>query len=334
MEKDIESPKQGEVFGRSWAWVWLILPPLIMFVVPTGIVQFMIQPGWSPHDFVPSFAEGTEVLAGHISDRVVYGAMAYVQVAVCMSAMWLLWDQLRVFPKFLRHRAYACMVIEAFLFLGIWLFWRRPEVTLYRLSYLNIKELLLKTAAGADITAGAVTKLSMFATVPQVFGVAVLIVAVGVAGAVTGNLPDTPESDWRQRFADRVRTLQRCLLVASAVLVTSTLTVMLFFQFPAELAADPKIKMVLSDYARGLTVFWGTVYTLTLIATFATAAVILRNTLRRHQQGVGSPEEFREWVAEKVLLSPRGVLGNLAALLAPVLAGLLGTLLKSLAGGG
>ncbi|MEE8302328.1 MAG: hypothetical protein V3S24_07820 [Candidatus Tectomicrobia bacterium] len=334
MEKDIESPDQGEVFGRSWAWFWLILPPLVMFVVPTGIIQFMITPGWSPHDFAASFAEGSDVLAGHISHRMVYAAMAYFHVAVCLCATLFFWDQLRGFPQFLRHRAYAFMISEAVFFLGIWLFWRGPEVALYRLSYLNIKELLLRTEAGADITTGLVTKLSMFATVPQGFGVVAVIVAVGVAGSVAGNLSEARESEWRQRFAVRVHTLQRCFLGLSAVLVTSTLTMMLFFQFPAELAADSNTKMVLSHYARGLTVFWGMVYTLTLIATFAPAAVFLRNTLRRQQQGVGSPEEFREWVAQKVLVSPQRVLGNLAALLAPVLAGLLGTLLKSLAGGG
>ncbi len=245
--------------------LWLIMPPAVMFLLSTAIVQFVIHPGWSSEDLAPAFAEAPGALGRHLSHRLVYASMAFFHIALCLSVMLFFWRQLRDQHQSLRRRAYRFMAVEAFLFLAVWLVWPDPDVTLFKLSYQNVNDLLAQTSVGSDLTVGRVSKLSLLANVPQVFGIFSIVLAVGVVGSLARGIPQNSESEWRAHFATRVRSLQKCFLGLSAVLVTSTLTVSLFFHFPAELAADADTRAALNLYAQGLTIFWGTVYTLTLL---------------------------------------------------------------------
>ena len=129
--------------------------------------------------------------------------------------------------------------------------------------------------------------------------------------------------------------VQVCFFGLSAVLVTSTITATLFFQFPASLArTDSWVATGLSAHAQTLSVFWGTVYTLTLIATFIPVALIVRNLVRRYEQGAESSPEFRSGLVHKALVSPMRLIMNLLAMFAPMLFGAAGSLTKLLPGGG
>lgn len=348
MEKDkdidIDGLDHGVIFRRSWAWAGLVLPPLVMLVIPAEIVAYIIEPEWPLRVFTFSLTEESDVFARHINYRIVYATMILFHVALCLCLILLFWDRLRDFPRFLRHRAYVFMTIEASLFLAILRFYWR-DTTLYKLSYTNIRDLLAKTGVLNDIVPIGVnldkvtTKLSIFVYIPQIFSVAALIVALAVAGSVVGNLREAPESEWRERFIAGVNSLQICFFGLSAALVTSTFTASLFFQFPANLAAADEQMLktavtALSEYAYALTVFWGAVYSLTLVATFAPAAIVLRSEIRRHGQRSESPDEFSQWLAEKALVSPSKWFRNIVVMLAPLLFSAVGSLLKLLPSGG
>ncbi len=331
MEKDIPQSANGNSsVGRIW-WISLVVPPVMLFVLPTIISQFLFQSGGSLPDFVGSFSIGSDVVTRHMGDRLIYIAMVYFHVAVCLSAMIFFWSQLQDASQRAKQHFFTIIVGEISLFLLLKLFWPRPAVVLYKLSFLNIERLLSQSKAAADITTGAISKLSMLANVPQGFGVAATIVAFGVATAQSVNLFKERDAEWQQTFTNHVSRLHRCFMGLSAVLVTSTLTVMLFFQLPSELTTDPITKKALLDYARGLTFFWGTVYTLTLVGAFVPAALILRGMFRRYEHGLATPAELREWLTRQVFVSPRRTIESLIAMLAPIIAGALGTLLKSVA---
>ena len=352
-DKDKKSRDQGVIFGHAWAWVAIVFPPLVMFVLPAAIIGYFVQPDWPLDVFTLSLAQKSEAFARHINHRIVYAAMIFFHVTLCLCLIVLFWDRLRDFPGYLRHRAYVLMFIEASLFLAILAFYWR-STGLYKLSYLNIRELLARTCVLDDVLAACVpncvadgitrcvpdldsvtTKLSMFVYIPQIFSIATLTVALAVAASVIGNLQQLTVQDWQKRFDDGVKSLQFCFYGLSAVLVTSTITATLFFQFPASLAAaDTPAATALSEYARTLTVFWGTVYTLTLIATFAPAALILRSLVRRYERGAESSAEFKRWLTDKALVSPIRLITNFLAMLAPMLFGAAGSLMKFLPGGG
>lgn len=331
MEKNIPQSENGNnSVGRIW-WISLVVPPLMLFVLPTIISQFLFQSGGSLPDFVGSFSEGSDIAIRHMGERLIYIAMVYFHVAVCITAVVIFWSQLRDASQRTRQHIFAIIVCELLFFLLLRIFWPRPGIVLYELSYLNIKGLLNQSKAAADITIGATSKLSVLVNVPQGFGAVATIVAFGVATALSVNLFQEPDAKWQQTFANHVARLHRCFIGLSAVLVTSTLNVMLFFQLPVELSADPKTKNALLDYARGLTFFWGRVYTLTLVAVFVPAVLILRSTLHRYEHGLATPAEFREWLTRQVFVSPRRTVESLIAMMAPIIAGVLGTFLKSIA---
>ena len=81
--------------------------------------------------------------------------------------------------------------------------------------------------------------------------------------------------------------------VVSLVLVTSTISIMLFLQLPLALAADEETKLAVTGHAQGMTVFWGTVFTLTLVMMFAPSAFLLLKTARQYEKRSEKPEEVR-----------------------------------------
>jgi hypothetical protein len=352
-DKVIKSGNRGVIFGASWAWVAIVLPPFVMLVLPAEIISYFVHPAWPLDVFTITVTQESEAFARHLNHRIVYAAMIFFHVTLCLCLIVLFWDRLRDFAGSLRRRAYVLMLIEASLFLAILRFyWRSTD--LYTLSYINIRELLAKTCVLDDVLAPCVpdcvvdgvtrcvpdldsvpTKLSMFVYIPQIFSIAALTVALAVAASVIGNLEQLKAQDWQKRFDDGVKSLQFCFFGLSAVLVTSTIAATLFFQFPASLtAADNPAAAALSEYARTLTVYWGTVYTLTLIATFAPAALILRGLVRRYEQGAESSAEFKRWLTDKALVSPIRLITNFLAMLAPMLFGAAGSLMKFLPGAG
>ena len=79
--------------------------------------------------------------------------------------------------------------------------------------------------------------------------------------------------------------------------------------------------------------FWGAIFTLTLLATFAPSGYVLVRIAQRHEGTVKAPGEFRKWLREQIYISAPKQLRNVAALLAPLVVGPLGNLLEKAAGG-
>jgi len=82
----------------------------------------------------------------------------------------------------------------------------------------------------------------------------------------------------------------------------------------------------------GLSTFWGALFSLTLMATFATPAF----RILRHAYGfeVASKDAagVHAWLHDHVFVSVKRQLANLVSLLAPLLVGPLSSLFSSLAG--
>lgn len=138
MEKNIPQSENGNnSVGRIW-WISLVVPPLMLFVLPTIISQFLFQSGGSLPDFMGSFSEGSDIAIRHMGERLIYIAMVYFHVAVCITAVVIFWSQLRDASQRTRQHIFAIIVCELLFFLLLRIFWPRPGIVLYELSYLNI----------------------------------------------------------------------------------------------------------------------------------------------------------------------------------------------------
>jgi hypothetical protein len=211
----------------------------------------------------------------------------------------------------------------------------------YAVTYLNIRDLLRRAELTHDLTMPFfsfdaisylvdVTRISIAGGLPFLVGVIAVTLAVPVGAAAASFSSSEPE-DWKREFTSRVQWLQESFYALSIVLVTSTVAIMLFFQLPAEIAlADHRDGLL--RYARGLTVFWGATMTMTLFAAFAPAMLELRRRAKQQHGAVASRRDFGEWFAEKVPISTRRQIANLATMLAPLMVGPLGGLLQAVFG--
>jgi hypothetical protein len=122
----------------------------------------------------------------------------------------------------------------------------------------------------------------------------------------------------------------------TAVLVTSTLAASLFFHLPTKLLAEGS-DGPLVPYAGELSIFWGTVFTLTLLATVTPPLLHARHRLAAITEGVvdaDEEDETRKWLSQEGLLESFGQqLRLILALLAPLITGPVANFLQAWQGG-
>lgn len=316
--------------ARSGVEVWLrlVFPAAVPFLV--GVLSVHVL----PVPVVSLAATGTEFLTGDAADVVhtggllTYLSLVLFHLTVCAAAgLYYLW-QMQSLPDRLRRRSMWLAAASLPLFMLVLGVAYVLLPTSAALSFSNVRQLLNLANQHVDETL-----LLMLTFVPIFGGLFAVACAAAKASSVEAELAEPMESKWRDAFAKRVQVLQRGFYVLSAVLVTSTVTVSLFFHLPVELAVDDGVKQAINAYAGGLTVFWGTIFTLTLLATFAPSALALVRIAQRHEGMVKSRAEFRGWLRDQIYISAPKQLRTVAALLAPLIVGPLGNLLEKAAGG-
>lgn len=152
------------------------------------------------------------------------------------------------------------------------------------------------------------------------------------ATIMAGESIPTADEQWRPAFLARIKLLQKSLYLPSLVLVTSTVTIFHFSSLPLDLLTDQSLKTALTNLTIGLTAFWGGMFTATLFATFAPAAMLLLRHTRAHQNGPAMPSDFGLWLYESVFVSIKKQVMNALMMIAPMLVGPLSSLLQKLSG--
>jgi len=87
-----------------------------------------------------------------------------------------------------------------------------------------------------------------------------------------------------------------------------------------------------SKFATGLSTFWGALFSITLVATFAAPALRLLNEAYGRRTVLRDSPEFRLWLHEHVFQSIKRQLGTVLSLMAPLLVGPVSSLLSSFSG--
>lgn len=143
----------------------------------------------------------------------------------------------------------------------------------------------------------------------------------------------TPNDDWQptlETVSTQMHQLRNTLNIGSIALVAGILHMHAWLQWPTALMQDASLKSAVSGTALAITVFWGTSFTLMLMATYGPAATKLsaqaRHTLKQ-EQGKGTIQDPQSWLKNHDLSITLGEqLPQIGIMLAPVLAGPLGSL--------
>lgn len=351
-------------------WGWFAIAPVIPFILGVSILQFCAP--WqiggvsvgtnaviaSQGYYVSADGEPQRELNGellkllnvgaksettvafsHLGDQLTYSAAALLQMMTCAIVIIL---QIRFLLKLsnpVRKAAIRILFLTMLLALAMVNLIDVTKAATFQYSFLTIQQLLrycpgFPAQFAADGDGGILfsqSRLFYTALLPFGFGA----IAVGVMAASSASIAARDNNSgkvWEATFAARLTQLQNLFRMSSVVLVASAIAFMLFVQLPVGLM-DEATAPSIAKFAQGLTVYWGSVMTLTLVAVFFVPVIALHREARIHYSATQTDQTFIEWLNERGHLSVKRHLANLATMLAPVLVGPVGGLVHSMFGG-
>jgi len=284
----------------------------------------------------------------HLGDMLTYYALAGVHVCICLGAAGWFFSRMTRLPAAQRTRAFRFLRTALLILVPLVLFYVifADDSVIVQLGFkatcVALETARLPTAlSGAGCFApGGISTLTLLAWIPTFSGMGAALFAAACADGSVTNLPSRTEPNWQAALDGRIRTLERSVYVLSAVLVSSTITITLFARLPLGLFPDGSaLAGAMSAYVVGLSTFWGGLFTLTLLATFAGPAWQLlrhaegKGAWRTADAGVEAAPDLGAWLQEHVFVTVKRQFGNIVSLLAPLLVGPLSSLLSSLTGG-
>jgi hypothetical protein len=175
------------------------------------------------------------------------------------------------------------------------------------------------------------SRFAFFALVPLLTGITASALTAAVASTAFRPMPKDVE-DPAAELAARAALLQTAFQATAFVLVTSVLTQVAFYRLPLPLIEDETALALMTGFAQSMSLYWGVVFTMTIVAMFGPGTLSLHQHLSAHYRGLAGlsgempdlpkalqPDTLRQRVA--------GVLTALA----PLLIGASGSILETIA---
>lgn len=311
----------------------------------------------------PTYLSGPKETLSLFRALMLYLAVAIGQSTICVALVYTSFAAFRSEGRQARVGAVATFLVLAIL-LGLFFFSERARSgNALQLTYHNTCEVLLDSKVAPHLTPlpiedeeeptnstaapsptdpaeeddkepkncqqGTTSNLAYLVYIPLGLGLVASMAAAAAASRVASPLPGDREH-WQDAFKKRAEDLQLGFYLTTAVLITSTAAMMQFYNLPLEIVGGEELRAGFSAYAEGMTLFWGTIFTLTLLAIYAPTALELRRQLRGQETQEDDPGAFSSWVQKLDFLSVRRRLGNAFAILAPLLVGPVGSILEVL----
>ncbi len=305
---------------------WMILATGIPFVMAVIVLQ-LLGPEAGPDI---GTAPQTE---GYLPGLIAFCTAAVAQFAICIGAVLVFLQVLRGTPVEIQRRGLKIGVpYAAFMLLALALMPKfggaAGDLTFgYFAATFSGSEWLYRV--GPE---GLLSRLHLAYLLPSALGVLAVISAAVALSALVKAMPDAESPDWPAAWQKSHAAARQILYLLTLILVLSTFAASLFFHLPVELfQAEAKEEMV--RFANELSIFWGTIYTLTLVATVTPAVFLLRNKAHKAVKELTDPETAEK---AKALLDSQGLLAGMKqqvelvlALLAPLIAGPLANALQA-----
>lgn len=307
---------------------WMILTTAVPFALALAVLQ-LLGPKAGPEIGVASQT------GGYLPGLIAFCTAALAQFAICIGAIFVFLQVLRGAPLEIRRLGLKIGIpFAAFMLLALALMPKfggaAGELTFayFAATFANSGPEWL-VAAGPG---GALTRLQLAYYLPSALGVLAVVSAAVALSALVKAMPEPDAPEWPAAWQRSHVSARQILYLLTLILVLSTFAASLFFHLPVELFHGDAKKAMLR-FANELSIFWGTVYTLTLVATVTPAVFLLRNRAHKAVRNLTDPEAAKE---AKALLESQGLLAGMKqqvelvlALLAPMIAGPLANALQA-----
>ncbi len=307
--------------------IWVVLPVLPVFlgfcllnVLSNGSMTLLA-------DAIPADNLLTDApQLRFFNAMLVFGAVGLFQVIGCFAVAVFAASRVHQMPATLRTSALTVFAASLVLVALISFAARQPFFDgALTLAYRTTCTALVDAKLGSHLLPGecdenGLSHLAWLGLLPYMAG----ILAAAAASAAVSVAPRIGDLN---AWAD---LLEQAFRATAFVLVASTITMMLFYYLPQALVAtsdDTKTTHALvSDFAQGMTLFWGIVFSLTLLAVFGPAHLLLSRAVAR-EEAAGT--DLKKQMAERSLTQQAT---RVLTTLAPVIVGSSASIIDLLSG--
>jgi len=197
----------------------------------------------------------------------------------------------------------------------------RPLVTIFRFTFDSLQ-------ASKQYSLNELSRISF--TLSIVNFVAIIIVPLGIVTGcciMQGCIPHHKVG--LESLLKKSKYIKELLVGGSAVMVIGILHMQLWLNWPVTFVVDDDVRQQIEAVTLAICQYWGVIYTLTMAALYIPSAFSLSEQARELinlENSTTDKVNSEIWLAEnKMLLSINGQLPQLLAVIAPMLAGTLGS---------
>lgn len=252
-----------------------------------------------------------------------YLAIGLFHIAGCIAVIVVAILRILALPPLARNRGFLVLAVSVLVLIAVNVLAREPLLLgALTLSYRTTCTLLVEAGAADHILppacdAEGLSVLAWLAVVPYLSG----LLAAACASALASTAFHAGDAAAHMAGAQRV---ERAFQATAFVLVTSTLLMVIFYRLPLPLIADPAFLALVTGFGHAMGMFWGVVFTLTLMAIFGPAVLLLPHRLPATPEGAALRDRLFATGARKRL-------AEILLILAPLMIGSAGSVLDLLA---
>lgn len=258
----------------------------------------------------------------------IYLSVGFFHLTACVGVIAYMAYRIWGMPDETRHRTLVVLGLSL-LILGLANWMARWDVFIGGLSlaYRNICDVIYQSGVAGQIMpeegckSSGISNFAWLAAIPYLFG---LLAAACASAVVSGVVSDTSMD-----ISERAERVRRAFQATTFVLVTSVMALVLFYKLPLSIVEDSTSTGLITNYAQGITMFWGTLFTVTLVAIFGPANLALAPQLKE-EATVDGEKLFIDADTRKMAIT---VLTTLSPLLVGSAGSFLETIASAISGG-
>ncbi len=311
----------------TFPWrIFVTIVPLVMailalqfFVPENGLRATMPEEWWLSQMKSPGYS------GGYIG----YATAASVHILICVVVIVFNLYHIWTCDQAARNRLLVIATLYFFTLGLLLVLTNHPGLAAYKITFLNIRELY----EGTQLFDALKDMLGVHVMVPTIFGVAAVIAAATGAESLFVDFDRETSNLNEQALKQKIAILKRGFQSLSVVLVSTVIAAAIAFHLPARLYEGDGEKLI-NAYADEVTIFWGAIFTLTLLATYLPQLFRLRELSKRYmktQERKADESAVPEWLSDTALFGNfKSHLTTLFTLLAPLITGSLSSVIQSL----
>lgn len=303
--------------------IWIVLPVLPVFL---GFVLLNILNDGSIN-LLTDAVEGTQSETENAALRffnavIVFAAVGLFQVLGCFAVAVFAAVRLRDMPLKAQRTSLLVFLASVSIVIAISVAARQDGfIGALNIAYRSTCAVIVDSGVVFPILPGncreaGVSHFAWLGLLPYLAGI--------LAAASTSALVST--ASFQKDLQAWAEMIEQSFRATAFVLVASTLTMMLFYHLPLAVISDDSAGELIKGFAQGMTLFWGIVFSLTLLAVFGPAQLMLSRAVATDR--VVAPE-LREQILDR---STHRQATRILTALAPLLVGSSATVLEMLAG--